>query len=419
MTLYHASMRETAEQNTAEPVGAKGFVEGASACLRQAQAALTDLLDDAGVVGARPSHIGRELGLDKTLAWKLARFVEDPEPVGAARHMPGSAGVEIVLKAAASRGVGAPRLKAVRDADKKLRDYMRLHAGDRRSFEAMLAQGGRDDRIEFEERRSLYRSGSAIWGVRAKTQTLTLLLRPSADDADRIDILQLGGLIGFERLRADVPWIIRRLTVRSDSGVASPVSREPLDPAVPSGGALPIIREMCDGEIPEIVQFEGPNNITYDELAPSTVGRHGAVTIMTGEIYRSIVPMRRSEDNTEGRYRLSVRTPVEAVVFDVLFHKDMTMYGAPETRVYGLVEDRPLSGDFWRTRKTLYDTDDAQALGDPPRMQSARIPGYARMIERAMEMGNWGSLSDYRGYRAELSYPPVPCDIGLVSKISE
>ena len=62
-------------------VSAPGFGEAASACLRDAQAALTDLLDDAGLAGARPTEIGRALGVDKTLAWKISRFVEEPDAV--------------------------------------------------------------------------------------------------------------------------------------------------------------------------------------------------------------------------------------------------------------------------------------------------------------------------------------------------
>ncbi|XOV76703.1 MAG: hypothetical protein ACFHWZ_07590 [Phycisphaerales bacterium] len=115
---------------------------------------------------ARPTKVGRELGLDKTLAWKVVRFMEDEDLAGAARHMPGSGGVEILLKAVRKRGIDAEQIDAVRQADRDLRSFMEQHAGDRRSFEAMLASGGRDERIESEERRAYYRAGSAIWGVR-------------------------------------------------------------------------------------------------------------------------------------------------------------------------------------------------------------------------------------------------------------
>lgn len=394
------------------PGGAR-FAEEASARLREAQAALTDLLDDAGLGGARPTEIGRTLGVDKTLAWKIARFVEEPEAVGAARHMPGSAGVEIVLKAAAAHGVAMDRVDAVRGADERLRAFVRRHAGDRRSFEAMLARGGRDDRIESEERRALYKSGSAVWGVRARAQFLTLALRPSETVPGTIDVLQLSGMVGFERLRADVPWIIRRLTNRTDSGSSSTqFAREPLDPdGVRADGGLPLIPRLCSRPLPEIRQFRATDGTVYDEIAPGAVGRHGAVSFVAGEIYRGAIPLEWSADNTEGRYTLAVRTPVEAVVFDLLLDARLTHFGDPTVRVFGLLEDRPTTGG--EPGAAMYDPEPALALGTPPVLQSTRISGHAGAVSEAMAMGGWDP-SGFRGYRAELGFPPAPCRIMMV-----
>tara|TARA_R110000782_G_scaffold124058_4_gene215553 strand:- start:3196 stop:4512 length:1317 start_codon:yes stop_codon:yes gene_type:complete len=397
--------------------GGARFAEEASARLREAQAALTDLLDDAGLGGARPTEIGRTLGVDKTLAWKIARFVEEPEAVGAARHMPGSAGVEIVLKAAAAHGVAVDRVDAVRGADGRLRAFVRRHAGDRRSFEAMLARGGRDDRIESEERRALYKSGSAVWGVRAKAQFLTLALRPSETDPATIDVLQLSGMVGFERLRADVPWIIRRLTNRTDSGSSSTqFAREPLDPdGVGVDGGLPLIPRLCSRPLPEIRQFRAADGTVYDEIAPGAVGRNGAVSFVAGEVYRGAIPLAWSADNTEGRYTLAVRTPVEAVVFDLLLDARLTHFGEPSVRVYGLLEDRPTSGASGggEPGAAMYEPEPAHALGTPPVLQSTRISGHAGVVGEAMAMGGWDPGA-FRGYRAELEFPPAPCRVMMV-----
>lgn len=393
---------------------AQRFTDEASSRLRAAQAALTDLLDEAGLGGARPTQIGRVLGVDKTLAWKVARFVEEPEALDAARHMPGTAGVEIVLKAAAAKGVTAARVDAVRHADGRLRAFVRRHAGDRRSFEAMLARGGRDDRIESEERRALYRSASAVWGVRAKVQMLTLALRPSGTDPAGVDVLHLGGMVGFERLRGDVPWIIRRLTSRSDTGANTGFAREPLDPdGVSPTGGLPLVRRFCSEPLPEIRQFRDGEGTVYDEIAPGPVGRHGAVTFVAGEVYRSAVPLAWSAENTEGRYTLTVRTPVEAVVFDLLLHADLAHFGEPTVRVYGLLEDRP-GGVGGGVGAPMDGPDPAQRLGAPPVLQTTRISQHASMVDEALTMAGWGGLGSFRGYRAELDHPPAPCRVMMV-----
>ena len=384
-----------------------------AACAARSRLVAESTNAEAGLVGAKPTQIGRALGVDKTLAWKISRFVGDEEAVGAARHMPGSAGVEIVLKAAAAHGVGSPRVRAMRDADRALREFMRRHAGDRRSFEAMLAKGGRDDRIEWEERKALYKSGSAIWGVRARAQMLMLALRPSERDPERIDVLQLGGMVGFERLREDVPWIIRRLTNTTDAGSAETgFAREALDPEGARGGGLPLVPRFCEGVMPEIRQFTSEDGTVYDELAPSAVGRHGAVTFVTGEVYRGAIPRAWSETNREGRYKLTVRTPVEVVMFDLLLHRELTHFGEPETRVMGLLEDRP-SGSGTGPG-SLYEPEAARRLGSAPVLQTTRIGGYPAMVGGALEMAGWGGLEAYRGYRAELDYPPAPSCVTLV-----
>lgn len=397
--------------------GRPGFADAAAARLREAQAALTDLLAGAGLGGARPVDVGRQLGLDKTLAWKLARFVQEADPVEAARHMPGPGGVEIVLRAASARGVAPVRIEAVRDADQRLRDFVGRHAGDRRSFEAMLAGGARDERLVQEERRAFYRAGSAIWGVRARVQFLMLALRPSERDDGMLDGVQLGGLVDFERLRSDVPWIVRRLraSATDDGRAVLRMRREPLDPAGAASGGGALVPEFCSQPPPQLRQFEGANGWVYDEIAPGPVGRRGAVTCVMGEIYRSALPFRHAPDNTQGRYTLTVRTPVECVLFDLLLHRSLSHFGRANASVVGLLEDRPPGAG---TASLLAGPQEAQRLGAPPVVQTPRLGNYAEMVAGALARAGWGTTDDFVGYRMELEYPAAPCELLLTCAIS-
>ncbi|MEM1184569.1 MAG: hypothetical protein AAGI53_06155 [Planctomycetota bacterium] len=385
--------------------------------LRAAQSAMTELLTGAGLGGAKAVEVGRELGLDKTLAWKVARFVDDEDPARAAKHLPGQGGVEIVLKAAAVRGVSSMRIEAARDADRRLRAFVREHAGDRRTFEAMLAGRERDEKLELEERRAYYRAGSAIWGVRARAQFLMLALRPSQTDQDMLDGLQVGGLIDLERLRPDVPWIVRRLRASTDAGKTMfKVRREPIDPQGQTEGGMPLLSEFCTRPLPPIRQTEASNGWVYDELAPGDVGRGGAVRIVTGEIYRSALPSVRSEDNTYGRYMLTVRTPVEHVQLDVLVHKGLSHFGPAEASVSGLLEDRPSSGGG---AASLVAPNPAQRLGSPPALRTVRLEGYEEMVRRSFSAARWGTPDAYTGYRCAVEYPAAPCELSLRCELRE
>jgi len=385
------------------------FSQEAVICVRQAQSAFADLLSEAGLAGARPTEIGRTLGLDKTLAWKVSRFSDSPDLLKAVKHIPGSGGVEIVLKAAKAQGVESGYILAVRNADRTFRDFVRQRAGDRRSFEAMLAAGGRDETIELEERRAFYQSGAAIWGVRAKVQFLTLCLKPSPTDDQRIDVLQLGGFMHFERLRSDVPWIIRRLwTSDSGSSPGADFERVPLCPETASGTALPLIPRFCSDPLPEINQFVKEDGVIYDELAPGVVGKHGTLNCVTGEHYRSAIPRYWNEDNTFGRYELLLRTPVEAVIFDVYLHQSLNNFGDFDHAVYGLLEDRPGMGRGKTHDRPLHPPAPARQLGSPPIARTPRIAQYDAMLDFALDRAQWGSRDEFRGYRAEVDYPATP-----------
>ncbi|MEM1330924.1 MAG: hypothetical protein AAGG07_10210 [Planctomycetota bacterium] len=332
----------------------------------------------------------------------------------APKHVPGTGGVEIVIKAAQSAGVGERELEAVRSADAALREFVRKHAGDRRSFEAMLAAGGRDEALEHEERRSHFRAGAAIWGVRARTQLLMLALKPSDTADGMLDVVQLGGLIGFERLRPDVPWIIRRLRVHDDDGKPMQgFDRAALDPCAANQG-IPLYTPMCSEPLPEIRQFEGGNGWLFDEIAPGPVGRSGSLSCITGEAYRAALPFRRAEGNETARYALTVRTPVEAVVFDLLLHESLSHFSEPELQTFALIEDRPSSS---RSAAPMYEPRPANALGAPPVMQTRRLAGYAEHVRAALDTAGFGPIEHFRGYRAEAEYPAAPSELKLVCSI--
>lgn len=402
-----------------------GFSRDAVICVRHAQEAFADLLTGAGLDGARPTEVGRILGLDKTLAWKVSRFSDTTDLLKAVKHIPGPSGVEIVLNAARANGVHEDQISAVRDADQAFRTFVRQHSGDRRSFEAMLSAGGRDEKIEMEERRAYYRSGSAIWGVRARVQFLTLCLRPSPIQPDRIDVLQLSGFIDFERLRSDVPWIIRRLWTSdtvSDSNSQSSFVREALYPQASGTNALPMMPQFCSDPIPEIHQFEGADGVLYDEIAPGPVGKHGALTCVSGELYHGALPIAWSPENTIGRYELMLRTPVESVVFDIYVHESLRHFGDFNRTIYGLLEDRPGAGRGKSHNAPMFDPEPATRLntgGGPPITMCRKIREYSQMLESSLERAKWDPVSSFKGYRSELDYPATPACLTLECPIFE
>ncbi len=369
------------------------------------------LLDEAGLRNAKAADVGRALGLDKSLAWKVARFIRDEDPSRAARHMPGSGGVDIVIKAAGACGVGDDRIEAMRAADRALREFVEQHAGDRRSFEAMFAAGGGAGALEQDVRRELFRAASAAWGVRARTQFLTLGLRPSLTVAGAIDFVKVGGFVELERLREDVPWIISRLTMNDDAGRdAHQVVREALEPSVNGGMAL--LTRHCSHPVPPMRRF-AEKGVVYDELAPGSVGRRGATTVVMGERYIAVASHVRGPGNEWAVYPLTIRTPVEGMQFDLLLHPDLAHFGPARVAKRGLLEDRPRPAGGLMT----LDTEAAASVRLGADAVSLRVPRYGELLAEAFERAGWGEHAAYRAFRIDLDYPLVPSEITLLCEI--
>lgn len=390
------------------------FSVSAADVLHQLQSAMAELLFGAGLDGARSTDIGRILGLDKTLAWKVTRLVRESDPLAAARHLPGASGVRILLEAAASAGATAERIDAVRQADAEFRRFVEERAGDLRTFEAMLTGTRRDAKSEFEQRRTYYQSGAAIWGVRASAQFLMLALCPSHRQPGMLDVVQTGGFVRLERLKPNTPWIIRRLlTTTDDAGQHLSFERVPLDPAAVSApAALPLLREFCSDPPPQIRQFQGHDGFLYDEVLPGPLGPSGAVTVVTGEIYRAAVSAERSEENQYGRYKLSVRTPLEYVQFDVLVHRSLTNFEPMIVATQGLLEGRPSAGNAAEYAEQDASAAPAKRLGAPPVLKTTRIEAYDAIARRALELAGQ-SPDDFTGYRAAMDFPTAPSEMIL------
>ncbi|GAB5496789.1 MAG: hypothetical protein Phyf2KO_18690 [Phycisphaerales bacterium] len=394
------------------------FDRAAEAQIRAVQAAWLDLFASVDLSGARPTAISRGLEVDKTLAWKLSRFAGEQDAGKAFRHLPGDAGVEIMFQAVADHGGDRDQINAVRRAVADLRRFVKAHAGDRRTFEAMVHSNKAEGRSVLEDRRQLYRASSAIWGVRAVSQILTIILRPSEQEEGKLDVVQLGGLVELERLRPEVPWIVRRLRASNDDDSDHyRIRRQPLDDSLATEIPTPLLLPYCSKPAPRIRQFTDENGWVYDELEPGTVGRSGATTCVLGEKHLAVLPMHRSEENTAGRYSLTVRTPVQSAVFDLLLHKDLVHFSDAQMFTFGLLEGRPTAGGGTRHSLPLYDPEPARQLGSPALVQSARHGWYSSMVQDALGRAGWGTLASYRGYRMEVEYPAIPCDLTMVCEI--
>ena len=84
-------------------------------------------------------EVSRRLGVDKSLAWKMGRFLAAADPFEAAKHLPGQAGIQKFVGAISAHGVPQPLIASIEKAAEGVSQTGRAHSKDRTSLRAMLA----------------------------------------------------------------------------------------------------------------------------------------------------------------------------------------------------------------------------------------------------------------------------------------
>ena len=396
--------------------------------LRRLRAAFADLFGALEIDAETPRHVARRLGLDKSLAWKVATIAHGVDLFAIGQHLPGSGGMEIFFKGAQRHLQGraaSPRAtRLIEAARSAVRDFDRLveiHSGDRASLEIMLSSYAREspERLGMLHRKQLFSGASYLWGVQAKVQLRADFVAPSREPG-MVDIASVRGFIGLRRLRPEVPWVIDRTRIADDDArVRQPFGREALDPDCDSDTDAPLLPEFCSKPLPELRRVPGPEGFVHFELVPGAVGDTGAVTYVGGEVFRGVAPRYRDERNRFGEHGQLMRTPCRLLVFDVFLYRGLGFATPPAL----VVEGQPLgvprypSGDRERGRLPVHELVEDLGAG-PPMVQTADISNYARIVGSVFSRLGWNA-SDFHGFRVRMRYPPSPTVVVLQYPLPE
>jgi hypothetical protein len=394
----------------AEEASFEAFPDDFERAVQDLRAAFTGLFASIEDLPERPLQVARFLRLDKNLAWKVARLAQSDDAVEAVRHLPGPAGVKRVLDAFAQGGAGPAQINAVRQAVAQFDHMVGRHAGDRATLELLLASGGREqlDAQRMEASRKLaFQGNSATFGVQARVRFGLQILAPSAADPELVDVAAVGGLVDFRRLRANAAWPLISVAGYSDGDAV--FRHEPLGE---SDGGLPLLREFCSAPLPVIRAVPEDDGTVY-ELVEGPVGDTAASTCVFGWRTRGAGRVRGSERGSIAEFMLTTETPAEALVFDLLVHRDLPFSGAPGARVYSSMHGRPRYPLAMHGRYELPFSDALAEIGEDAESRAhPLLPFHPELIATACARAGW-SATDFRGQRLTMRYPPIPAVVTL------
>ena len=371
---------------------------------------LSEALTAVGADLTRPQQMARQLGLDKSLSWKVTKILSDADPVAAIPRLPGRSGQKIIVDALLKAGAPSEQAEAVRAAMDEFERLVSVHAGDRDTLEIMLSSLTREGQADRDEaqRRLAYQANSATWGVRARVQISAHFAAPSTHNAGMLDLAIASGLVDFRRLRQDAAWAVATIRGITDDG--SPrgmVNFGPLDPAISDPAAPPLMTAFSSNPLPAIRTAPTRNGAVRCEIAEGPVGNTGAATCMTGWFTRAAVSRWRSPNDRYGEHFVSMTTPVETIFHDLFVHRSMTFALDPTIHVYSQLPGGPVYPADGRTQGLLPIADPVVRLGGPPDLTTPDYAPFPRLVESVMKRMEW-NIADFVGFRFRLRYPPIP-----------
>jgi hypothetical protein len=387
---------------------------------QQLRAALTEALASIDADPHRSRALARQLGISKSLAWRVSKIVGARNALDAVPHVPGQSALAALLGALGAAGVPESALQAVRDAMDAYDQMVAAHSGDRQTLDQLTAgmtgDGRAAERLEQGRRQAFVGLGST-WGVQARVHFSTYILGPSATDSERLDLLGMNGLVDLRRLRPDARWtLFRRRRIRSDGTALAPFRSEPLDPDTPNDD-LPLVRSFCSPHLPELQAIDAGNERRY-VLPAGPVGNASALSCVFGAINRSALPGHRDDVDHVQRLGCALVTPVELLQLDLIVSERLPWARNPEVVLYSQLDGSSSSLDEQDDQRLpLLETVHELGRGTST-MASPDVPGYSDMLQLAFERTGWAGET-FRGYRFVMRYPPIPTTVAFVSPLPE
>ncbi len=388
------------------------FDSAASDVLSDLRRTCAAVLTQCGGI-SKAVDLSTRLGLDRSLGWKVWHVAQGPGPCPSVAHIPGRQGFAQFIRAAREAGVAPGTLDDASRAFDQFRDLTREHAGDRATAESMLGHLSDDGRkrLEIAMRRDGFRAQAHFLGVQAQAKYQLDLVLP-AKPGFMPELARVRALLGFRRHRSDVSWLIARSTLVHDEGPSGSIRREPLEPQLLPGelAGIPLLPQFCSKPLPSIRRRIIAGVTAEDELLPGSVGHHGAVDIVTGEL-ASQMPAR---DVLTDATLMHLTTPCERCCYDVALPRELASAVSVRVQSTVQVEHPYLRSESFATIPVI---ESLERLGRADRAPTtAEVPPQAALLHYLFARMRV-EAKDFELVRLRMRFPPTPSVIGMTYRL--
>lgn len=384
-----------------------GLDEDCRQAVQALRSQLIDLYASLELDPDQPQEVARRLKLNKNLTWKISKIINAADGLSAIPHVPGAAGMEILLTCLESAGAPKRYIDGVRDALDQYDETVQRHAGDRANLDLMLdSMGLVPTGVPLLTSRELaFQGNSGIWGLQARARVAAAFVVPSPTDPNLVDTALVAGLIGLRRLRVTSGWpLFRFMEYKTGTGEFTPSAPEEIDTSRHPGDPPGLLRRFCSASMPEIETRQDGNAFAC-VLPPGPIGNTGAFDCFFGDIRRGKSRYRDNADDY-AEFAASVKLPTETLIFDLIAHRSLDI-PTPEVRVFG----RPMGGPDdpeQRAPESLLPLAErcVELAGHPPAVATPLVPRYTELVHLVMERLGY-SPREFRGWRLLIPWPPM------------
>jgi hypothetical protein len=385
--------------------------------LHALRALTTEYVRTAPIGPPSAPNLHRELGLTRTFAWKVSRFLTSVRHVEIIEFL-------LTPEGAAILAMQVERATAdVASSRRYVETYAERHAellamGSLATLAALLrnAEGVSNELIPRSLLRDAFRANRVIWGVEATTLVRTAIITADPDDASRLRFVLVYFLHGLRLLRQHADCLIsRERPTRVDM---HPIDVVALPTVAGAASARPLsyIDELCSPEGVVVARRVSDDRAVTDAVIGLGVGLNEPCNLVKSDVYRRAMPRVMSPDHTLAAHSLEIRFPVQQVVIEQYCDPSLGL-GEPRAEMTALLDGRPWY-EAARSEKLAVPCEREEASGGMQLAAPAQCPGY----ERAMELvcGAEGiDLSVLEHVRVTYAHPPVPSLAAMVRGLAE
>lgn len=395
----------------------RGFARHAENALYELRTVTMAILSSIPGGNLTGTSLSKKLQIDKTLAWKIMKFIESSDILIGSQYIPGESSYRNFITKAEKSGANREYVERAGTAYKGFLRLMQKYTGDRASLDLMLmgiSEEGCQKAFQ-EQKKSNFLSQRFLNGISASVH-FSVHIHPKTDDSGFMKAVDVSGFTNLLRFRKSPCRMYSALRTLEEPGEADVTFiRKPL--AIESAGkyTIPFFPEYCTCLMPQPQDTDVVPGL--DDLLPDDIADiDNQINVVTADIiqFKGMDSSEVSDDVNQYYAMMSSRFPSEVLLFDLFLHRDMN-FTKPEVKVYNDLEeikDIPTRANRPDEYRFPFDEKITHMGRGAFCSQIREAAWYSEMImDTFKKLGE--NDEEYDLYRVRIPYPYIPGTILL------